>query len=445
MLRAMAAAAFLIGPAPVLAQSGAADLAPPARPAESAPAKGKSKTKKVDGKAATPELAPAPASAAVLAPPAPAAAPAPSAATKVGDGTLTLELAPAPKKGAAVNELPLGDIPSFEDIDATVLKDVALCIFPFIKEDKVADASGAQAPGQNLERIQKIFSDVARSSPLLRNTITLGKDAPICGIEDVTCIAALGNFTGCQAVLAGRATREDNGFTLRARMIDAKKGKLVAKVNQVVATDDEAEMAAWAEGQACRALKVNCVADEKLDADRADIRIFIDNKPITRQPGIAPGAPEQLSLSPGVYKVRATIGQRSSREIVLAVRRNQPDVIYVRQTADGGIPIILKSDLRPGDVPPPSVEVRAGTKPTKVVGLISAGLGIIAEGIAMQQFAHSNALANEAANNYTANGYYQQADLNRVSSARSAHTTSVVLTGVGAGLIVLGGVLYFAF
>ncbi len=440
-LRPMAFTVVLLAAAPVLAgRELTLDLSPNQAVADTARAKPKSAT---TAAAASPNKPAAPSTAptapVVAAPPAKAAAPAtPPAAPGPA-------AAPSAKVSANSNELPLTDIPAFEDVDAKLLKDVSLCIFPFIKEDKVADAAGVKSSGQNLERIQKIFSDVAHSAPLLKDTITLGKDAPICGIEDVTCIAALGGFTGCQAVIAGRATREDNGFTLRARMVDAKKGKLIAKVNQVVATADESEMAAWAEGQACRALKVNCSAVEQLDADRADMKVLVDNKPIDRKPGIVPGKPEQLSLMPGVYKIRATIGQRTSRELTLAVRRNQPDTIYVRQTADGGIPVMLKSELKPGDIPAPSIEFRNGMKPTRVVGLVSAGLGVIAGAVAIQQFSHSQSLANQAANDYANNGYYKPSDVTSISSARTAHTTSIALSAVGAGLVVLGGVLYFAF
>ena len=435
-------------------------------------------------KPAAPRVAPAVAPAALAAPavkppaapaPAPAALP-PAAATAAGAKPAAVTpAAPAPAPGApsggaaakpapggkampelagvdlqldtrpisASKDLDLMDVPNFDDLDLKILKDVSLCIFPFIKEDKLNESGqlgGAAAKaGKNLENIQRIFSDVAKSSTVLKDAIVLGKDAPTCGIEDTACIANIGKFTGCAAVLAGRSTREDNGFTLRARMVNAKTGKLMGRVNQVMATDDDNQVAAWAEGQACRALKVDCKATVTLDADRPDMRVLLDNKPLERKTSpTAISPPETLTLAPGVYKIRVMIGQRNSREEVLAVRRGATETVYARQLADGGIPLMVASAMQKGVVPPKSVDV-VGGKWTKPVGYVLAGLGVVAAGFAGQQYLHSKSLVTDANNAYTANGgAYFPADTEKLSSAKSSLNTSNI-AGIAAAVLVVGG------
>jgi hypothetical protein len=379
---------------------------------------------------------PAPANGATAARPAPG---------KGGD-VVGLELLD-PKGKEQPKDLDL-DVPTFDDLDLKILQDVSLCIFPFIKEDKLnegAQIGGAAAKaGKNLETIQKIFSDVAKSSKLLKDAVVLGKDAPSCGIEDVACMANIGKFTGCAAVLAGRSTREDNGFTLRARMVNVKSSKLMGRVNQVMATDDDNQVAAWAEGQACRALKVDCKATLTIDADRPEMKLLIDNKPLDRKPSAtALLPPEVLTLTPGVYKVRVTIGQRSSREEVLALRRSASETVYARQLADGGIPLTTAGVGR--GVPPRSVEL-AGGKWTKPVGYVLAGLGVAAAGFGVYEGTHAQSMMNDANTAYSKNGgFYTQNEIDNISSARSANSTSKVALAVGAGLVVVGAVFVFAF
>lgn len=416
------------------ADAKAADAKASADP-KSAPARAA-----IDGKAAPATKAAAEVKAAPAAAPAPAAKPAPE--------LIGIELDTSKLKTAPVKDLDLMDVPGFDDLDLKIAEDVSLCIFPFIKEDKLNEGgrvggAAARAAPKNLEAIQKIFYDVAKSSPLLKDATLLGKDAPACGIEDTACIASIGNFNGCQAVLAGRSTREDNGFTLRARMINAKAGKLMGRVNQVMATDDDNQVAAWAEGQACRALKVDCKATVTLDADRPDMRVLIDNRPLDRKPAAI--GPEVLTLSPGVYKIRVMIGQRNSREEVLAVRRGGKETVYARQLADGGIPLILASSMQKGAVPARSVDV-AGGKWTRPVGIVIAGLGVAALGFGGYEASHSKSLANDASAAYTTNGNtYLPAQADQISSSKSAHKTSTVALAVGAGLVVLGAVFVFVF
>ena len=435
---------------PAAAPAAAKPAAPAAAP-KAAPATPPAATATGVKPAAASPAATAPASAAAPASGAAAAAGAkPTAPGKAPPDLAGVDLQLDTRPLSASKDLDLMDVPNFDDLDLKILKDVSLCIFPFIKEDKLNEGGqlgGAAAKGgKNLENIQRIFSDVAKSSTVLKDAIVLGKDAPTCGFEDTACIANIGKFTGCAAVLAGRSTREDNGFTLRARMVNAKTGKLMGRVNQVMATDDDNQVAAWAEGQACRALKVDCKATVTLDADRPDMRVLLDNKPLERKPSpTAISPPETLTLAPGVYKIRVMIGQRNSREEVLAVRRGATETVYARQLKDGGIPLMVASAMQKGVVPPKSVDVEGG-KWTRPVGFVLAGLGVAAAGFSGQQYLHSKSLVSDANGAYTANGgAYFPADTQKLSSAKSALNTSNI-AGIAAAVLIVGGLtMAFAF
>ena len=54
-------------------------------------------------------------------------------------------------------------LPNFEDLDVKVLKDIHLCIFPFIREDKVGEAP--KGGGQNLEQDAEDFLWRRRAEP----------------------------------------------------------------------------------------------------------------------------------------------------------------------------------------------------------------------------------------------------------------------------------------
>jgi hypothetical protein len=338
------------------------------------------------------------------------------------------------------------EAPDFEHADPGFLKGGTLCVAPFSEDGRRdVDAKASGKRDQTIAGLQKLVFDVAKSSPLLKDSLGVGQDAQSCGIEDAACFATLGPPGKCTAVLAGRVTREDNGFTLRTRLVDARSGKLLAKASQVIGSGDETPLGAWAEGQACRGLKIACEGKVLLDADRAEMRILIDDQPIARTPAWVSGAPETLMMKPGIYRVRATFGQRQSSEVVLAVRRNQAETIYVRQTADGVVRALVKSELNPNEVPGPSKDLKAGTKPLTTIGIVAASLGVVAEGVAIQQYAHSQSLASGAADSYAANGYYKQADIAAVGSAKSAHANSTVLGALGAALIVAGAICVLAF
>ena len=93
-------------------------------------------------------------------------------------------------------------------------------------------------------------------------------------------------------------------------------------------------------------------------------------------------------------------------------------------------------------VPPPVARSRF----TILFGVLLAGLGVAAVGFGGYQYTHAKSLISDANASYAANGgYYTTPDLDKINSAKRANSNSKVVGAVGAGLVVLGAVLVFAF
>ena len=335
----------------------------------------------------------------------------------------------APAKADDVLPLPMAG-PELPALDLSLLKDTSLCIFPFVKE-----SSAGAADKQYLDAIQKTFFDVAKDSPLLKDAVLLGDSTSKCEARDAACFSSVGKMARCQNVLVG-------GYVLSVRIFEVGKQRVLpgSEVEQVLETDRQADVQAWAEGQACRALQVKCVGRISVDADRRDMTIYVDNR-------LAPRTfktPEVIAVEPGVHGVRVAVGQRTSLEKKVPVRRGGfSETIYARQTEKGGLPLSLASELQ-GQRPPASVDVREG-KWTKPVGYTLAGAGIIALGVGIFQGQHSKSLINQAEANYRANGAYLPADVSNLNSASSAAKIGNILLVSGAVLLASGSVLTFAF
>ena len=356
----------------------------------------------------------------------PAAAPTPAPAEKA---------VPPAAQSSTADVLPLPG-PSLPPLDLTLLKDTSLCISPFLKETQ-----GGAADKAYLESVQKTFFEVAKQSPLLKDAVLLGQSA-LCDPHDAACFAEVGKLAHCQNVLVGSSAAKGNGFVLSVRIFEVGKGRMMpgSEVEQVLETDRQSDVQAWAEGQACRALQVKCAGRIQVDADRKEMTIYVDNR-------LAPRSfktPEQIAVEPGVHGVRVAVGQRTSLEKKVAVRRNGlSEVIYARQTEKGGLPLVLASELR-GDKPGPSVEVQEGGW-TKPAGWTAAGVGVLALGIGVYEGLHSKSLINGANDKYKAQGGYFQSDTATVDSARSAATTANILFAVGGVLLAAGLTTVFVF
>jgi hypothetical protein len=317
------------------------------------------------------------------------------------------------------------------------LKDTSLCVFPFLKESARGSADKAY-----LESIQKTFFDVAKESPLLKDAVLMGPS--LCDVRDTACFSDAGKRAHCQNVLVGSSAAKGNGYVLSVRMVEVGKNRIMpgSEVEQVLETDRQSDVQAWAEGQACRALQVKCVGKIYVDADRKDMNIYVDNR-------LAPRTfhnPEVIAVEPGVHSVRVSVGQRTSLEKKVAVRRNGfSDVIYARQTERGGLPLTLASELKGGAKPGPSVDVQEGGW-HKPAGWTLVGAGALVAVFGGYEIAHGNSevsSANDAAGKQ--GGAYSQSQLGTLSSAHTSQTTGAALL-VGAGiLLAAGSALLFAF
>ncbi len=318
------------------------------------------------------------------------------------------------------------------------LKDTSLCVFPFLKESAHGNADKAY-----LDSIQKTFFDVAKESPLLKDAILLGESK--CGdVHDAACFSSVGKLARCQNVLVGSSAAKGNGFVLSVRMFEVGKQRIMpgSEVEQVLQTDRQSDVEAWAEGQACRALQVKCLGRIFVDADRKDMIIYIDNR-------LAPRSfktPEQIGIEPGIHSVRVAIGQRTSLEKKVPVRRNQfSELVYARQTDRGGLPLTLASELRGAPKPGPSVEFSEGSW-KKPVGYTVAAAGILAAGFGAYELVHGRSQTNSADTAATSRGgAYTEAELGTLNSGRTAQRTGVALLVVSGVLLAAGASLAFAF
>jgi len=272
--------------------------------------------------------------------------------------------------------------------------------------------------------------------------VLLGDTTARCDARDAACFSSVGRMAHCQNVLVGSSAAKGNGYVLSVRIFEVAKQRILpnSQVEQVLETDRQSDVQAWAEGQACRALQVKCAGRISVDADRKDMSIYIDNR-------LAPRSfksPEVIAVEPGVHGVRVAVGQRTSLEKKVAVRRGGfSETVYARQTEKGGLPMWLASDLK-GQRPDASVDVKEG-KWTRPVGYTLAAAGAVALGVGIYQGQHSKSLINQAESNYHQNGAYLPADISNLNSASSAATLGNVLLVSGALLLATGGVLAFAF
>jgi hypothetical protein len=309
-----------------------------------------------------------------------------------------------------------------------------LCIAQFI--------STSQADKAYLESVQKTFFELAKQSPLFKDAVLLGQPAR-CDPYDARCFSDVGRLARCPNVLVGSSSAEGNGFLLSFRIFEVGKSRVVpgSEAEQVLETDRQADVEAWAERQACRALQVKCVGKIVVDADRRDMNIYVDER-------LAPRSfktPEQIVVEPGVHGVRISIGPRTSLEKKVAVRSNQvSDIVYARQTEKGGLPLVLASELRAGQRPGFSVEFDEGGW-KKPVGWTVAGAGILAAGIGAYEGLHSKSLINSADAKYASQKAYLKNDVATINSARNAATTANILFAVGGALVAAGLITVLAF
>ncbi len=362
---------------------------------------------------------------------------------------------PAPAPPADINAaLPLPPLPialAPLPLELPELKGSKLCVFKFVQRDATLKKSGLMpttlAPETALANIEQSFLNVAKLSPLLRDATLLPTESK-CAVDDDSCLALLGSFSACENVLAGSATKVDNGYATSIRFVNVKKGHTVANASpdQVIQTKDPQQVASWIEKQACKALQVNCVGEAQVDLDLPTMQLLVDDKPFPRT--IA--QPETLKLPVGPHTLVAAIGPRRSHEVVLPVRlaKSREVAFYVRQNAKGEIDLRPRGevlDMKGHPMVQDSAHYEAASHWQRPTGLAIAGVGAVVAGIGLYQGFHSKTLVNQAQSNYRNNGTYLPADISTLDSAHSAASLGNILTIAGAVAVASGLVLSFAF
>lgn len=314
-------------------------------------------------------------------------------------------------------------------------------------------------PGQPedpaLADVERVLRGIAESAPNVKSVSFMAQPPKACEPDDDACFALLGAFQQLDLIVLGSLTKADNGLALQVRLIDVAASRRISQAQQLVVSADPLEIQSWAEALACQLLiPGGCRGAALVDLDLPEMQLVVDNRPLDRAPRTAhPVAPERLELPVGPHRVRVQIGQRTSLERTLPIRRDgAPGIaLYGRQTEQGGLVLLAPDDLplgRDGSrAAPVSASVRTGphrwSRPT---GLAAAGLGVVAFGLGLYELQHGRSLAKDANAAYDANGgYYRSTDLDVLRSARTANTVGKVATVAGVGLAAAGAFLYFAF
>ncbi|MBS2021384.1 MAG: hypothetical protein JST92_03170 [Deltaproteobacteria bacterium] len=439
LLAALSNAAFAQGDAKK-ADLGDFDLSKPA------PKKKDSKAKPADAKPADPKASKA-------APAKDAKAAAPAAAPATGPDGKPIQADPATKGALSGKDLPtlsgtplasggmeLPDLLS-ENAKPTYQLGIYKLVHPGQPDDPVFDD------------IEKSLTAVAQVAPAIRSVVPM-KTPKSCDLEDDACFALLGSLQQIDEVMVGALLKAENGLAVRVRVIDVQHQKRLSSAEQIVASTDPVEIRAWAESLACKLLvREGCMGEALIDLDLPEMQLIVDQSPLKRT-GDGKAA-EKIRLPVGVHKVRFTIGQSTSLERPLAILRDpQAGVaLYGRQFDKGGLALLAPKDL-PLDKDgkrkvPPSVRpklAQAGVRWNKPVGFVLAGLGVVAAGVGGYEYMHAKGLVSDANDAYDKNGgYYLPAQVDQINSAKSAQGVSKVALGIGVGLIVVGGVIAFAF
>lgn len=379
------------------------------------------------------------------------------AASCISFGALAADKKPKPAtpgpdiETALPLSLPLPGGPEPLPLNLPELKGSKLCVFKFVQNDTTLKKSGLMAtslaPETALANIEQSFLNVARMSPLLRDA-TLLPTGSNCKVDDDSCLALLGSLSACENVLAGSATKVDNGYATSIRFVNVKKGSTVANASpdQVIQTKDPQQVASWIEKQACHALQVACIGEAQIDLDLPAMQLYIDDRPFTR----TINRTENIKLPVGPHSLVAAIGPRRSREVILPVRlaKSKDIAYYVRQNAKGEVDLRARGEVLNMSGQPmvqDSAHYEAPSHWQRPTGLAIAGVGAVVAGVGLYQGFHSKSLVNQASANYRTNGAYLPSDVSTLDSAHSAASLGNILTIAGAVAVASGLVLSFAF
>jgi hypothetical protein len=298
--------------------------------------------------------------------------------------------------------------------------------------------------------IEQVLRSIAEEAPNVKSVTFMSQPPKACDLEEDACFALLGAFQQLDLIEVGSISKADNGLALSVRLIDVQSGKRLTQAQQIVASTDPLEIKSWAEALGCKLLiPGGCKGSALIDLDLPEMQIVVDNAPLPR----TRASPERIELPVGPHRVRVTVGQRTSLERTLSVLRDAPEgtALYGRQFEQGGLTLLTAGDAPTGRDGKPAVPASDRPAPaqrrwTRPSGVAAIGLGVAAAAFGVYEIQHARSLTRSANAAFDANGgYYRNADLDKLNSARSANSTGKVATLLGAGLAAAGAVLYFAF
>jgi hypothetical protein len=298
--------------------------------------------------------------------------------------------------------------------------------------------------------IEQVLRSIAEEAPNVKSVTFMAQPPKACDLDEDACFALLGAFQQLDLIEVGSISKADNGLALSVRLIDVQSGKRLTQAQQIVASTDRLEIKSWAEALGCKLLiPGGCKGSALIDLDLPEMQIVVDNTPLPR----TRASPERIELPVGPHRVRITVGQRTSLERTLPVLRDPPEstALYGRQFEQGGLTLLTAGDVPTGRDGRPAVPASDRPAPaqrrwTRPSGLAAIGLGVAAAAFGVYELQHARSLTRNANAAFDANGgYYRNADLDKLNSARSANNTGKVATLLGAGLAAAGAVLYFAF
>ena len=361
--------------------------------------------------------------------------------------------AKVPALQAALGAVDLDEIGGFGELDPAALQGATLCVGPVVLEQRRAFANNASNGSREAtvrrtsDKAQKLLLDAVKGSAALKNALAVNAE-PMCGWSDQACSAAQARAKGCSALILAGTLPEEGGVLFRARLVDANAGRPIARAERVWPAEDDRALAGWAQGLLCRAVKGNCAATLQLDADRPELRLVLDDRPQDRSgAGAGVGEGDRLTLPAGLYRARASSGDRTSLEQPLVLLRGDHEIAYARQSADGGLSLTLRSTLVGGPPPGPSAELASGKASwTRTLAWGLVGAGILSLGGGGYEHLHATSLVDDANAGLDASGgVLRSSDADKLSSAKTATTTSRVLLGTGIALAALGAVMMFTF
>ncbi len=238
--------------------------------------------------------------------------------------------------------------------------------------------------------------------------------------------------------------------TLRIRVLDVARRKQIAQAQRDGVLSDPLEATAWAEATACKLLvPAGCTGETSVQAP-AGTELALDGR------ALKPG--EKRLLPVGVHTLRIKDGGGESTRPLPVLIEGTPPVSIGPAAAPPPVvaaapaPAAAATGAAAGTtVAAPAAAVTAtpvpetGRKWTRTAGYVTAGAAVAAAAVGLYFGAKSRSDLNDAEAAYRANGFYQPADLDKLSSGNSAAHTANALYIASGVLLASAAALTFAF